>query len=108
MLPTARSDGEAPGSQDSWMDLHQQRLQEAYKTASRSRLGQAADKDKKIFDRKAMDASLEVGTRVYLQNHPAGRNKIQDAFKDKIYLIVQRHGDQNIYFIEPVVGFGLH
>ena len=76
MLPTARSDREAPGSQDSWMTLHQQRLQEAYKTVSR-RLGQAADKRKKIFDRKARDASLEVGTRVYLRNNPAGRNKIQ-------------------------------
>ena len=106
MLPTARSDGEAPGGQDSWMALHQQRLQEAYKTVSR-RLGQAADKRKKIFDRKARDASLEVGTKVYLRNHPAGRNKIQDAFKDKIYRIVQRHGDQNVYLIEPADGFGL-
>ena len=105
MLPTARSNGEAPGSQD-WMALHQQQLQEAYKTLSRS-LGQAADKCKKIFDRKARDASLEMGTRVCLGNHPAGRNKIQDAFKDKIYRIVPRHGDQNVYLIQPADGYGL-
>ena len=106
MLPTACSDGEAPGGQDSWMALHQQRLQEAYKTVSRM-LGQAADKRKKIFDRKARDASLEVGTKVYTWNHPAGRNKVQDVFKDKIYRIIQRYGDQNVYLIEPADGFGL-
>ena len=85
--------------------LHQQRLQEAYKTVSR-RLGQAADKHK-IFDRKARDALLEVGTRVYLPNHPAGRNKIQDAFKDKIYRIVQCQGDQNVHLIELADSCGL-
>ena len=106
MLPTARSNGEAPDSQDSWMTLHQQRLQEAYKTVC-SRLGQAADKHKKVFNKKARDASLEVGTRMHFWNHPAGRNKIQDAFKDKIDRIVQRHGDQNVYLIKPVDGFGL-
>ena len=35
MLPNARSNGEAQGGKDSWMTLHQQRLQEVYNTVSR-------------------------------------------------------------------------
>ena len=51
MLPIARNNGEAPGRHDTWMTLHQQRLQEAYKTVSR-RLGQAANKARSLTGRK--------------------------------------------------------
>ena len=88
-----------------WVDLHQQRLQEAYEIVNR-RLQQAAAVRKEIFDRKARDLPIPVGTEIYLRNHPAGRNKIQDAFRDRIYRVVRRHGDQHIYTVEPADGFG--
>ena len=88
-----------------WEDLHQQRLQEAYEIVNR-RLQQAAAVRKEIFDRKARDLPIPVGTEVYLRNHPAGRNKIKDAFRDRIDRVVRRHGDQHIYTVEPADGFG--
>ena len=96
--------GEAPHS-ESWVTLHQQRLQEAYLLANK-RMQQAATARKAIFDRKAQYLPIPVGTQVYLRNHPAGRNKIQDAFKGREYRVIRRHGAQNVYTVEPADGFG--
>ena len=59
------------------------------------------------FDRMATDQPIPVGTLVYVRNHPAGRNKIQDAFKDQVYRVVSRHGQHNVYTVESADGFGL-
>ena len=67
---------------------------------------QAATARKAIFDRKPRDLPVPVGTQVYLRNHPAGRNKIQDAFKGREYRVIRRHGAQNVYTVEPADGFG--
>ena len=91
---------------ESWVSLHQQRLQEVYATVNR-RHQQAATARKLAFDRKATDQPIPVGTLVYVRNHPAGRNKIQDAFKDRVYRVVSRHGQHNVYTVEPADGFGL-
>lgn len=91
---------------ESWVSLHQQRLQEVYATVNR-RLQQAATTRKLAFDRKATDQPIPIGTLVYVRNHPAGRNKIQDAFKDRVYRVVSRHGQHNVYTVEPADGFGL-
>ena len=96
--------GEAPHP-ESWVTLHQQRLQEAYLLANKW-MQQAATARKAIFDRKAQDLPIPVGTQVYLRNHPAGRNKIQDAFKGREYRVIRRHGAQNVYTVEPADGFG--
>ena len=91
---------------ESWVSLHQQRLQEAYATVNR-RLQQAATARKGAFDRKATDQPISIGTIVYVRNHPAGRNKIQDAFKNRVYRVVSRHGQQNVYTVGSADGFGL-
>ena len=91
--------------EETWVTLHQKRLQDAYAVVNQ-RLKQAATARKQIFDRKARDLPIAVGTEVYLRNHPPGRNKIQDAFRDCVYRVVRRHGDQNVYTVEPADGFG--
>ena len=91
---------------ESWVGLHQQGLQDAYVTVNR-RLHQSATARKVVFDRKATDHSIPIGTLVYVRKHPAGRNKIQDAFKDRVHRVVSRHGQHNVYTVEPADGFGL-
>ena len=91
---------------ESWVSLHQQRLQEAYATVNRC-LQQAATARKGALDRKATDQPISIGTIVYVRNHPAGRNKIQDAFKNRVYRVVSRHGQQNVYTVGSADGFGL-
>ena len=105
-LPVDMLFGEQEASEDEpWVTLHQRRLQEAYAVVNR-RLKQAAAERKKIFDRKARDLPIAVGIEVYMRNHPPGRNKIQDAFRDRVYRVVRRHGEQNVYTVEPADGFG--
>ena len=99
-LPVDMLFGEQEASEDEpWVTLHQRRLQEAYAVVNR-RMKKAAAERKKIFDRKARDIE------VYMRNHPPGRNKIQDAFRDRVYHVVRRHGEQNVYTVEPSDGFG--
>ena len=40
-----------------------------------------------------------VGNHVLLQDHPKGRNKIQDRYKSDVYVIVGHHHELNIYYI---------
>jgi hypothetical protein len=88
---------------DSWVTIHQQRLQSAYSVARR-RLEHAAQQRKLWFDKRAKEAPIEVGTRVYIRNRPPGRNKIQDAYKAEVYKVINKK--DNIYQIEPSDGLG--
>ena len=87
------------------MYLHQRRLQDAYDIVQR-RLTQAADIRKESYDRKAKEAPLYLGQRVYLRQRVARRNKIQDAYSAKAYKVIKNSEDKDIYFIEPSVGVG--
>ena len=41
-----------------------------------------------------------VGNHVLLQDHPKGRNKIQDRYKPDIYVVVGHHQGPNVYYIQ--------
>ena len=97
---------ESDDEKDSWVVLHQKRLQEAYRVVT-DRLALAAKERKKQFDKKAREDILDVGTLVYLRSHPKGRNKLQDAFGDRVYKIARKLSDHNVYQIEPADGFGV-
>ena len=52
--------------------------------------------------------SLEIleGNLVLLRDHPEGRNKIQDKYKSKKFVVVGKHPEPNVYQIKPVNGNG--
>lgn len=91
--------------QTDWVELHQKKLQEAHAFVT-DRLRQAATNRKEHYDRKAKDCPLTLGTRVYLQQFPKGRNKIQDCYGPTVYKVIGRRGDQDVYQIEPADGSG--
>ena len=39
---------------------------------------------------------------VLLWNHPKGHNKIQDQFKDQVFVVVEEPHEPNVYQIKPV------
>jgi transposase InsO family protein len=90
---------------DSWVNRHQQKLQDAYRHV-KQRLDQAAQYRKRAHDVKAKDSVLQVGNRVYLRQHLLGRNKIQDAYGSRMYKVTQRKGLQDVYEVEPIEGLG--
>ena len=41
-----------------------------------------------------------------LCDHPEGHNKIQDNYKNELFVIESKHQDPNVYIIKPLNGKG--
>ena len=53
---------------------------------------------------KGKTLTIPIGNLVYLRDHPAGRCKIQDAYKPEQYVVSRKHPDPNVYYIKPLTG----
>ncbi len=96
---------EKTSEEEDWLSVHQTRLQKAFEQANQQ-LKTAALARKLIFDRKAVDAPLRIGERVFLRLFTPGRAKIQDFWKDRVFRVVGKVGDNDVYEVEPADGFG--
>jgi hypothetical protein len=91
-LPTDFLLGTTEGCSTNWVTDHQQRLKSAYEVASRN-TQQSQEKSRKIYNLKAKDWTLPIGSHVYTLDHGrVGRNKIGDQYSDDIYIILDRQG----------------
>ena len=50
--------------------------------------------------------SILIGNFVLLCDHPEGRNKIQDNYKNELFVVESQHQDPNVYTIRPFNGKG--
>ena len=50
--------------------------------------------------------NIPIGNLVLLSDHPKGRNKIQDNYKNEPFVIESKHQDPNVYIIKPLNGKG--
>ena len=50
--------------------------------------------------------SIPIGNLVLLRDHPKGQNKIQDNYKNELFVVESQHQDPNIYTIKPLNGKG--
>ena len=57
-------------------------------------------KNKRIS--KGKDLDVPVGNLVLLQDHPEGRNKIQDRNKSELYVVVCKGEHPNNFWIKPL------
>ena len=94
---------ENDNEKDDWITEHYTTLKEAFELAIERTEREASRRQEKINER-ADNKELPIGSRVYLRNHPRGRCKIQDAWTDKPYQIVEKH--DNTYTVEPLIGRG--
>ena len=56
-------------SPNEWVETHQRNMSTAYRHV-RQKLDQAASVRKVRYDKKAKEAPLAIGTRVYVRQHP--------------------------------------
>ena len=50
--------------------------------------------------------SILIGNLVLLHDHPKGWNKIQDNYKNELFVMESQHQDPNVYTIRPLNGKG--
>lgn len=69
-----------------WVIHHKAMLDLAYKLANKN-LSDNAQARKKIFDKKATENPIPVGTKVLIRKRVPGRNKIQDQWLDTQFFV---------------------
>ena len=50
--------------------------------------------------------SIPIGNLVLLRDHLKGQNKIQDNYKNELFVMESQHQDLNVYTIKPLNGKG--
>ena len=50
--------------------------------------------------------NIVICNLVLLRDHPEGRNKIQDNYKNELFVVESQHQDPNVYTIKPLNGKG--
>ena len=50
--------------------------------------------------------NIPIGNLVLLHDHPKGHNKIQDNYKNELFVVESKHQDPNVYVIKPLNGKG--
>jgi len=90
-------------SEDEWVTHHFNTLKEAFALATEKTEKEALKRQERL-NVNANNKDLPVGSRVFLRNHPKGRAKIQDAWNDKPFRIIDKK--DNMYQVEPLIGHG--
>ena len=49
---------------------------------------------------------IPIGNLVLFHDHPEGQNKIQDNYKNELFVVESQHQDLNVYTIKPLSGKG--
>ena len=68
------------------------------------RMKMSAEKSVSQAGGKALN--IPIGNLVLLCDHPKGRNKIQDNYKNELFVMESQHQDPNVYTIKPLNGKG--
>ena len=108
----------APTMCDSWLRLEnyndnfsqskctwvnqQHKLILAVNRQALKRMKKSAEKSVSRAGGKAL--SIPIGNLVLLHDHPKGRNKIQDNYKNELFVMESQHQDLNVYTIKPLNG----
>ena len=50
--------------------------------------------------------NIPIGNLVLLHDHPEGQNKIQDNYKNELFVMESQHQDPNVYTVKPLNGKG--
>ena len=66
------------------------------------RMKRSAEKSVSQAGGKALN--ILIGNLVLLHDHPKGWNKIQDNYKNELFVVESQHQDPNVYTIKPLNG----
>ena len=77
------------------------RLEESYKVATKNAL-KKADRNKRRFDKRVVDSTLETGDRVLVRKvRIRGKHKLADRWESDVHVVVKRAGDLPVYTVRP-------
>ena len=112
--------GKAPTMCDAWLRLEnyndnflqskcawvnqQHELILAANRGALKRMKISAEKSVSQAGGKALN--IPIGNLVLLHDHPEGCNKIQDNYKNELFVVESKHQDPNVYVIKPLNGKG--
>ena len=68
------------------------------------RMKKSAEKSVSLAGGKALN--IPIGNLVLLCDHPKGQNKIQDNYKNELFVVESQYQDLNVYVIKPLNGKG--
>ena len=66
------------------------------------RIKASAEKSVSQADKKALE--IPIGNLVLLHDHPDGHNKIENNYKNELFVMESKHQDSNVYIIKPLNG----
>ncbi|XP_059923668.1 uncharacterized protein LOC132469690 [Gadus macrocephalus] len=90
-----------PKSHSQYVHDLRSRLEESYKVATKNAL-KIADRNKRRFDKRVVDSTLETGDRVLVRNvRIRGKHKLADRWESDVHVVVKRAGDLPVYTVRP-------
>ncbi len=90
---------------DEWISGHHQRLRQAFQAARASTEKEALRRKER--QKPTGNADLPIGARVFIRNHPLGRNKMQDYWKSTPHVVIAHPNPEGpVYVVEPLTGNG--
>jgi transposase InsO family protein len=99
---------EEGNDEDNWICNQRKALKEAYDRAEEN-LHKEYLHRKGVYDKKAKDYVIDVGTLVYVRNRGVkGRNKIQDAYLPDPWTVIDMDLQTNVYRLEKADGSGFN
>ena len=88
-----------------YVENWQRAMKNAYEIAS-SHSEKAAQRNERLFNRKARSAILSPGDRVLVKNvrEKGGPGKLRNFWEQRVYRVKERNGEGPVYVIEPEQG----
>lgn len=78
------------------------RLEEGYQTAIENSQ-KVAGRNKRHFDKRVRESTLEVGDRVLVRNvRLRNKHKLADKWESAVYCVLKQMGDLPVYMVQPV------
>ena len=90
-------------SKCTWMNQQHELILAANRWALKT-MKMSAEKSVSRAGGKALN--IPIGNFVLLRDHPEGQNKIQDNYKNELFVMESQHQDPNVYTIKPLNGKG--
>ena len=98
-LGLAQYNDQASSNKCAWLHEQHELLMSANRWALKH-IKQSAKKSQIRTGGKSLQ--IPIGNLVLLRDHPEGRNKIQDNYKSKPFVIIGHHKDPNVYIIQSL------
>ena len=102
LLGRGEEEDVSPDCNDEWLKMHLERLSTVHQNAS-EQLQKKSKERRRYLDEKIYDPEVKAGDHVYIRNRVQGRNKIQDTWNPKLFVVEHVPLDESpVYTLKSV------